>query len=63
MWLLFQAGPSVRHKCLQAILRMIYYATPDLLRDVLSNITVSRSVPNVVSFNVKKRDALKTVRN
>ena len=36
------AGPSVRHKCLQAILRMVYYAPIDLLRDVLRNHTVSR---------------------
>ena len=36
------AGPSVRHKCLQAILRMVYYAPNDLLRDVLRNHAVSR---------------------
>jgi E3 ubiquitin-protein ligase TRIP12 len=36
------AGPTVRHKCLQALLRMIYYGSADLLRQVLKNINVSR---------------------
>jgi len=37
-----QAGPSVRHKCLQAIMRMIYYASADLLQSVLTSSNVSR---------------------
>ena len=37
-----QAGPNIRHKCLQTILRMIYYASPDLLRQVLKTQPVSR---------------------
>lgn len=28
------AGPTVRCKCLKALLRMVYYATPELLRQV-----------------------------
>lgn len=38
------AGPSVRHCCLQAILRMVYYCPPDLLRDVLQNHPVSSHI-------------------
>lgn len=36
------AGPAVRHKCLQALLRQIYFASPELLNDVLFNQPVSR---------------------
>lgn len=36
------AGPAVRHKCLRAILRIIYFADAELLRDVLRNHAVSR---------------------
>lgn len=39
---LLQAGPSVRHKCLQAIMRMIYYANAELLHTVLTSANVSR---------------------
>jgi E3 ubiquitin-protein ligase TRIP12 len=38
------AGPSVRHKCLQAIMRMIYYASPDLLNTILASSNVSSHV-------------------
>ncbi|ELU17507.1 hypothetical protein CAPTEDRAFT_164474 [Capitella teleta] len=38
------AGPTVRHKCLQALLRMIYYGSADLLRQVLKNINVSSHI-------------------
>jgi len=38
------AGPAVRHKCLQAILRMMYYAGPDLLNSVLPSCNVSSHV-------------------
>lgn len=37
------AGPAVRHKCLRAILRIIYFADAELLKDVLRNHAVSRS--------------------
>lgn len=36
------AGPAVRHKCLRAILRIIYFADAELLKDVLKNHAVSR---------------------
>lgn len=38
------AGPAVRHKCLRAILRIIYFSDSELLKDVLRNHAVSRSV-------------------
>ncbi|RWS30969.1 E3 ubiquitin-protein ligase TRIP12-like isoform X1 [Leptotrombidium deliense] len=38
------AGPSVRHKCLRALLRIIYYAPADLLRTVLKNHAVSSHI-------------------
>ncbi|XP_064615750.1 E3 ubiquitin-protein ligase TRIP12-like [Liolophura sinensis] len=38
------AGPTVRHKCLQTLLRMIYYATADLLRVVLQQQPVSSHI-------------------
>ncbi|CAL1542098.1 unnamed protein product [Lymnaea stagnalis] len=38
------AGPNIRHKCLQTILRMIYYSPPDLLRQVLVNQSVSSHI-------------------
>lgn len=38
------AGPNIRHKCLQTILRMIYYSQPELLKKVLVNETVSSHI-------------------
>ncbi|XP_049822761.1 E3 ubiquitin-protein ligase TRIP12 isoform X2 [Aethina tumida] len=38
------AGPAVRFKCIKALLRMVYYATPDLLKDVLKNQVVSSHI-------------------
>lgn len=45
------AGPAVRHKCLRAILRIIYFADAELLKDVLKNHAVSRCV-HVNSENI-----------
>ncbi|CAK8697801.1 unnamed protein product [Clavelina lepadiformis] len=42
-------SPAVRHKCLQAVQRMIYYAEPDLLRDVLKNLSVSSHIASMLS--------------
>lgn len=39
---LIQAGPAVRHKCLKAILRMVYFAEAELLQDILKSHAVSR---------------------
>ncbi|KAJ8310279.1 hypothetical protein KUTeg_012144 [Tegillarca granosa] len=38
------AGPTVRHKCLQTLLRMIYYAGADLLKDILKTQPVSSHI-------------------
>ncbi|XP_029650609.1 E3 ubiquitin-protein ligase TRIP12 isoform X2 [Octopus sinensis] len=38
------AGPTVRHKCLQTLLRMIYYASSNLLKVVLKNQPVSSHI-------------------
>ncbi|XP_050411436.2 E3 ubiquitin-protein ligase TRIP12 [Patella vulgata] len=37
-------GPTVRHKCLQTILRMVYYASATLLKDVLLSQPVSSHI-------------------
>lgn len=31
------AGPAVRYKCLKALLRMVYFSSPELLRVLLTN--------------------------
>lgn len=38
------AGPTVRHKCLQTLLRMIYYSSGELLQDVLKSQPVSSHI-------------------
>lgn len=38
------AGPSVRHKCIRALLRILYYSPPELLRAVLKNHSVSSHI-------------------
>lgn len=38
------AGSSVRHKCLRALLRIIYYSSPDLLTSVLKYHAVSSHI-------------------
>lgn len=43
------AGPAVRHKCLRALLRMVYYAPPELLKNVLKNHAVSSHVAAMLS--------------
>ncbi|GAB6020162.1 Ubiquitin-protein ligase [Chamberlinius hualienensis] len=45
------AGPAVRHKCLRALLRMIYFASPDLLKEVLKNQQVSSHIAAMLSSN------------
>lgn len=48
---LFQAGPTVRHKCLQTLLRMIYYAGADLLRSILQTQPVSSHIAAMMASN------------
>ncbi|KAK6633232.1 hypothetical protein RUM44_003833 [Polyplax serrata] len=43
------AGPSVRYKCLKALLRMVYFASPDLLREVLKNQVVSSHIAGMLA--------------
>uniref|UniRef100_A0A673AQI8 E3 ubiquitin-protein ligase n=1 Tax=Sphaeramia orbicularis TaxID=375764 RepID=A0A673AQI8_9TELE len=43
------AGPAVRHKCLRAILRIIYFADAELLKDVLRNHAVSSHIASMLS--------------
>ncbi|XP_034071964.1 E3 ubiquitin-protein ligase TRIP12 isoform X5 [Gymnodraco acuticeps] len=43
------AGPAVRHKCLRAILRIIFFADAELLKDVLRNHSVSSHIASMLS--------------
>lgn len=45
------AGPSVRYKCLRALLRMVYFASAELLRDVLKNQLVSSHIAGMMASN------------
>lgn len=45
------AGPAVRCKCLRALLRMVYYATADLLKEVLKNQIVSSHIAGMMASN------------
>ncbi|XP_037942142.1 E3 ubiquitin-protein ligase TRIP12 isoform X3 [Teleopsis dalmanni] len=45
------AGPNVRYKCLRALLRMVYYATPELLKDVLKYQLVSSHIAGMMASN------------
>ncbi|KAJ6635983.1 E3 ubiquitin-protein ligase TRIP12 [Pseudolycoriella hygida] len=45
------AGPSVRYKCLRALLRMVYFANPDLLREVLRNQILSSHIAGMMASN------------
>jgi E3 ubiquitin-protein ligase TRIP12 len=45
------AGPAVRYKCLRALLRMVYFANADLLRDVLKNQIVSSHIAGMMASN------------
>ncbi|XP_047369481.1 E3 ubiquitin-protein ligase TRIP12 isoform X3 [Vespa velutina] len=43
------AGPAVKCKCLRALLRMVYYASTDLLKDVLKNQVVSSHIAGMLA--------------
>lgn len=45
------AGPSVRYKCLRALLRMVYFASADLLREVLRNQILSSHIAGMMASN------------
>lgn len=43
------AGPAVRCKCLKALLRMVFYASPELLKEVLKNQIVSSHIAGMMA--------------
>ncbi|RZF46922.1 hypothetical protein LSTR_LSTR013234 [Laodelphax striatellus] len=43
------AGPAVRCKCLRALLLMVYYASPELLQEVLKTQTVSSHLAGMMA--------------
>ncbi|XP_037076185.1 LOW QUALITY PROTEIN: E3 ubiquitin-protein ligase TRIP12-like [Pollicipes pollicipes] len=43
------AGPAVRHMCLRAILRMVYFASPDMLKDLVGIQEVSSHLTGMLS--------------
>ncbi|XP_075236613.1 E3 ubiquitin-protein ligase ctrip isoform X2 [Lycorma delicatula] len=43
------AGPAVRCKCLRALLRMVYYASPELLQEVLKTQIVSSHLAGMMA--------------
>ncbi|XP_012262232.2 E3 ubiquitin-protein ligase TRIP12 isoform X2 [Athalia rosae] len=43
------AGPAVKCKCLRALLRMVYYASTDLLKEVLKNQVVSSHIAGMLA--------------
>lgn len=45
------AGPNVRYKCLRALLRMVYYASPELLSEVLKYQLVSSHIAGMLGSN------------
>ncbi|GAB0099203.1 E3 ubiquitin-protein ligase TRIP12 [Sergentomyia squamirostris] len=45
------AGPAVRYKCLRALLRMVFFANADLLKDVLKNQIVSSHIAGMMASN------------
>ncbi|KAK7869881.1 hypothetical protein R5R35_006684 [Gryllus longicercus] len=45
------AGPAVRCKCLRALLRMVYYASAELLKEVLKNQVVSSHIAGMMASN------------
>lgn len=42
-------GPAVRHKCLNAILRMLYYSPPELLNKVIAKFPVSSQMAGMLA--------------
>lgn len=43
------AGPAVKHRCLQALLRMIYYSPSDLLEIVLKQQSISSHIASMLA--------------
>ena len=43
------AGPAVKHRCLQALLRMIYYSPSDLLEIILKQQSISSHIASMLA--------------
>jgi E3 ubiquitin-protein ligase TRIP12 len=43
------AGPAVKHRCLQAVLRMIYYSPSDLLEIILKQQSISSHIASMLA--------------
>ena len=43
------AGPAVKHRCLQSLLRMIYYSPSDLLEQVLKQQSISSQIASMLA--------------
>ncbi|CAF4924135.1 unnamed protein product, partial [Rotaria socialis] len=42
------AGPAIKHRCLQTILRMIYYSSTDLLETILKQQSISSNIASML---------------
>jgi E3 ubiquitin-protein ligase TRIP12 len=43
------AGPAVKHRCLQSLLRMIYYSSSDLLETILKQQSISSHIASMLA--------------
>ncbi|CAF2672231.1 unnamed protein product [Rotaria sp. Silwood2] len=43
------AGPAVKHRCLQTLLRMIYYSSSDLLETILKQQSISSNITSMLA--------------
>ena len=43
------AGPAVKHRCLQALLRMIYYSSAELLEQILKQQSISSHIASMLA--------------
>ncbi|GFT83092.1 e3 ubiquitin-protein ligase TRIP12 [Nephila pilipes] len=43
------AGSNVKHKCLRAVLRMVYFAPPEVLHQVLKEQSISRHIASMLA--------------
>jgi E3 ubiquitin-protein ligase TRIP12 len=43
------AGPAVKHRCLQSLLRMIYYSSADLLENILKQQSISSHIASMLA--------------
>ena len=48
------AGPAVKHRCLQSLLRMIYYSSSDLLETILKQQSISSHIASMLASSDDK---------